>query len=94
MTVEREVAGMRCGQVLERLSEYLDDELSAAERQRIEAHLRGCDLCERFGGEMAELVTLLRRQLAADRASGRAVDWAARLLGRIRAEGPPGRDGR
>ena len=92
MTVEREVAGIRCGEVLARLSDYLDDELPMSERRRVEAHLRGCDVCERFGGEMAELVALLRRHLAAEDASRRGSLWAERVLGRIQ-DGTPGGPG-
>jgi anti-sigma factor RsiW len=61
---EKVIAGLSCGQVLDRLSDYLDGELSAEERERLEAHLRGCDGCARFGGELREVVGLLRSQLA------------------------------
>ena len=60
---DREVAGVRCTEVLDDLSAYLDGELSTARVARIEAHLRGCDWCERFGGRFAEAVTELRRRL-------------------------------
>ena len=44
MKIDREkvVAGISCGEVLDRLSAYIDGELSADERARMEAHLRGC----------------------------------------------------
>jgi len=63
--LDRMVAGLRCQEVLERLSEYLDGELSAPEVARVEAHVRGCDWCERFGGQFAESVALLKRELGA-----------------------------
>ncbi len=64
MAKERMVAGIRCGGVLEQLSAYVDSELSEAEIALIEAHLRGCDWCEHFGGEFAETIKSLRQLLA------------------------------
>lgn len=66
MKIENEVviAGLSCGQVLERLSDYLDGDLPGPERARLEEHLRGCDRCARFGGELRNVVDALRRHLA------------------------------
>ena len=61
--LDRLVAGMRCREVLERLSGYLDGDLPAPELAQVEAHVRGCDWCERFGGQFAESVALLKREL-------------------------------
>lgn len=36
---------MSCEELSEELSAYVDDELSPAERERLEAHLQGCDRC-------------------------------------------------
>lgn len=63
MKPEREVGGLTCGQVLEQLPDYLEDTLRPELREQIEAHLRGCDVCERFGGSYAGVVTVLRREL-------------------------------
>ncbi len=60
---EKVVAGLRCGQVLDRLSDYLDDGLPAPERDRVEAHLRGCEGCARFGGAFRDTVRALREHL-------------------------------
>lgn len=65
MRGEREVAGLRCSVVLTKLSDYLDGELSAAEREALEAHVRGCDVCARFGGRFGEAVRGLRVTLGA-----------------------------
>ncbi|HXG44734.1 MAG TPA: zf-HC2 domain-containing protein [Gemmatimonadales bacterium] len=62
--LDRVVAGLRCRDVLEQLSEYLDGDLPEGARERIRAHLAGCDACERFGGEMGAMVALFRRALA------------------------------
>jgi hypothetical protein len=50
MNHEREVAGMRCGEVLAELSDYLDGDMASARRNQVELHLQGCDLCAQFGG--------------------------------------------
>ncbi len=61
---EKVIAGLSCGQVLDRLSDYLDGELPPAESARLEEHLRGCDGCARFGGELKGVVEALRQHLA------------------------------
>ena len=61
--LNRVVAGVRCIEVLGMLSDYLDDEVSREDRDRIEDHLRGCDQCERFGGRMSSIVKSLRETL-------------------------------
>lgn len=58
--LDRVVGGLRCRDVLELLPDFVDGELSDAVLARVTAHLRGCDTCERFGGEYGELVALLR----------------------------------
>lgn len=60
MGPEREVAGVWCGFVLERLSDYVDGEVEAADRARIEAHLAGCGNCARFGDLFARVVGAVR----------------------------------
>ncbi len=61
---EKVIAGLSCGEVLNRLSDYLDGDLPAAESTRLEEHLRGCDGCARFGGELRGVVEALRLHLA------------------------------
>ena len=65
MTSERTVGGIRCFEVLERLSDYIDGELDEATRGRVEAHLAQCDWCARFGGDVASTVNALRETLGA-----------------------------
>lgn len=69
MTIENErvIAGIACGQVLARLSDYLDGDLSSPETAQIEEHLRGCDGCARFGGEFRGVVGALREHLTRSR---------------------------
>ncbi len=61
---EKVVGGLSCGEVLARLSDYLDAELDPSERAKVDAHLRGCDGCARFGGELRATVRSLRHHLA------------------------------
>lgn len=65
MKGDRVVAGLWCHEVLARLSDYLDEELAPAERGEVEAHLRGCDSCARFGGALGTTVRALRAHLRA-----------------------------
>jgi anti-sigma factor RsiW len=63
MAHDREVAGIRCTQVLSLLSDYVDGDIADTDRRRVEAHLRGCDWCARFGGQFSDTVVGLREQL-------------------------------
>ena len=60
MAVEREVAGLRCGEVLAELSDFLDGDLPGERRRRMEAHLLGCEECARFGGAFTTALQSLR----------------------------------
>ena len=46
-----------CGQIDQRLSGYLDGELSQGERQRVEIHLESCPKCREAFEEMSQLRT-------------------------------------
>ena len=60
MGIERNIAGMHCGEVLADLSNYLDGDLTLDKRNQILAHLEGCDVCERFGGVFTMAIQSLR----------------------------------
>lgn len=79
MTLDREIAGVTCRRVLAALSEYVDGELAAAERDAIADHLRACAACERFGGAIGAMVGALRRELRAEPAPEVSARLAARL---------------
>jgi len=64
MAHDRTVAGMRCSQVLEGLSDYVDGDLPEELRTQVEAHLAGCDWCERFGGTFINGLDALRQEPA------------------------------
>ena len=61
--LDREIAGLRCRDVLGLLGSYVDGELADGAVQRIHAHLLACDHCERFGGEYGALVAALRQSI-------------------------------
>jgi len=61
----KQVGGLWCFDVLERLSDYLDGELGAAEKSKVEQHLAGCDECTKFGGEFGAVVRGLKAKLGA-----------------------------
>lgn len=63
MVHDRQVAGIRCLQVLELLPDFLDESLTASQRALLEAHLAGCDWCAEFGGRYAGTVRELRQHL-------------------------------
>ena len=63
--LDRMVGGLRCRDVLDLLPDYVDGELDADTLGRVNEHLRGCDTCEKFGGEYGALVAHLRDRLTA-----------------------------
>ena len=64
MAHDREIAGIRCTQILDCLSDYLAGELTPDTRTRIETHLAQCAWCEQFGGEFGSVIQQLRLRLA------------------------------
>jgi anti-sigma factor RsiW len=48
----------RCQEFLERLSRYLDDELSTPDRRTIERHLHDCPCCEDVLESLKHTVTI------------------------------------
>jgi anti-sigma factor RsiW len=84
MDKQRTVAGLSCSDVLSRLSEYLDGEMDAASRTRVEEHVRGCDWCARFGQEFSSVVGELRSRLTQPEPLEEAVSHRlAERLGRV-----------
>lgn len=79
----REVAGLTCSQVMEALSAFVDGDVPADLRARIEGHVAACQLCERFGSDFVRLLEQMRRQLAAPEPL--PDDVAARLRAALRA---------
>jgi RNA polymerase sigma-70 factor (ECF subfamily) len=76
---EREVGGLLCGDVLARLGDKVDGDTTPSETIHIDTHLRGCSVCQRFGGRYSTVVQKARERLGA----ATAVDEPQ--LARIRA---------
>jgi anti-sigma factor RsiW len=72
-----------CFDVLERLSDYLDGELGAPDRQCVEAHLAGCDECTRFGGEFGAVITALRDRLGHQASTSSSSDVPSEVARRL-----------
>ena len=83
---ERTVAGLRCSEVLARLSDYIDGELDAAEVKDVEEHLLGCPNCERFGKNFGSMVVSLRS--APESAQPVDSELLTRLLAQLDELGP------
>lgn len=60
---ERAVGGLRCRDVLGRLADYVAHELSASDEALVETHLRGCHVCEQFGGRYVQTVATIKTSL-------------------------------
>jgi anti-sigma factor RsiW len=58
--LQREVGGLRCVDVLERLPDYLEATLEPADLAKVEAHLSGCTNCAKFGGLYGRAVAAMR----------------------------------
>jgi anti-sigma factor RsiW len=52
---------MTCKEVVEIVSDYLEDALSARDRARFEAHLAGCAGCTTYVEQMREIIRLTGR---------------------------------
>lgn len=78
---DRRAGALRCSEVLERLSAFVDGELSAEDVAAIREHLVGCDWCERFGTGFAGVLRGLKTGLRVEGAVPAEV--AARLDARI-----------
>jgi anti-sigma factor RsiW len=49
---------MRCDELVELVTEYLDGALSDDDRARVERHLRGCDGCTRVLAQWREVIRI------------------------------------
>jgi anti-sigma factor RsiW len=58
MRLDRELT---CAQVVEIVTAYLDDALSAADRERVEEHLVFCDGCSTYLEQIRETIVLTGR---------------------------------
>ncbi len=54
-------AGSDCRELLERLSRYVDGELTGRERAALMAHLRRCPCCEQFAESLRRTVQVCQQ---------------------------------
>lgn len=78
------VAGVPCRDVLADLSDFLDGALSDDRVEQLQAHLRGCDNCARFGGHIALTLGALRTAVVARPANTALGD---RIMAAVRKAG-------
>jgi anti-sigma factor RsiW len=50
--------GLTCHEVVELITDYLEDALPATERARVEEHLAGCEGCTHYLAQMRETIRL------------------------------------
>ncbi len=82
MPEDRNVAGVSCSEVLHMLGDYVDGELGPTDVARVENHVRGCTVCERFGGRFTATVRDLKTHLgAAPSVSPELANALRKLLG-------------
>lgn len=60
---EREKGGLRCSEVLAVLDDFIDARLGQEQQGKVVAHLKECEVCERFGGHYQRTVSGLRTRL-------------------------------
>lgn len=68
-----------CDSTMDRLSRYLDRELSEPEMQQVQAHLEDCPPCEKMFDFQSELKRLVRKECCGDDAPPRLREWVRKL---------------
>ena len=81
--IEREVTGLKCSEVMEQLSAYLEGDLPPGRVAQIESHVAQCQACATFGDGFARLVDGVRTRLG--KAEPLPVDVEARLRASLNA---------
>ena len=76
-----------CEEMLRRLDDYLDRELSPEEIVRVEEHLRDCEACTREFGFEASVIRSVRAKLRQVEVPRSLMDRVAMSLARERTNG-------
>jgi anti-sigma factor RsiW len=63
MNTDAEALGgtMACRELVELVTDYLEGRLSAADRERFDAHIAGCDACTAYLEQMRQTLAALGR---------------------------------
>jgi anti-sigma factor RsiW len=75
-----------CREIVEMITDYLEDALSRSERRRFEAHLAGCEHCTEYLEQMRATIRLTGRLQTEDLTPAMREEFAA-LYRRLRSEG-------
>jgi anti-sigma factor RsiW len=75
-----------CRQIVELITDYLEDSLSRSERRRFEAHLEGCEHCSEYLEQMRATIRLTGRLQRKDLTPAMREEFAD-LYRRLRSEG-------
>jgi anti-sigma factor RsiW len=59
--IEKEPPEMPCRELVELITDYLEDQLSRIDRARFEAHLAGCDACRTYLEQFRQTIRVLGR---------------------------------
>jgi anti-sigma factor RsiW len=78
---------LTCQELVELITDYLEDTLSASERLRFEAHLRDCDGCTAYLAQMRMTIQMVGR-LGEDSISRDAQEALLRAFRRWKGGGP------
>jgi anti-sigma factor (TIGR02949 family) len=79
-----------CEEMLRRLDDYLDRELTPDETRRVEEHLKDCEACAREFGFEASVISAVRAKLREVEVPDTLLDRVAISLARERARGSGG----
>ena len=59
--IDRDLPELPCRDLVELVTEYLEDRLSAVDRARFDAHLADCDACRAFLDQFRQTIEVLGR---------------------------------
>jgi len=83
-----DATGMACRELVELVTDYLEDALSPAQRARFEAHLLECDDCPMYVDQLRTTVRLVGRLTEADVSPGGRDALLTHFRAWTRARGP------
>ena len=59
--IEKDVPEMSCRELVELVTEYLEDRLTPVDRARFDHHLAGCDACRTYLEQFRQTIRVLGR---------------------------------
>jgi predicted anti-sigma-YlaC factor YlaD len=66
LPIGRSRKDLMCQQVVEMVTDYLEEALTTADRQRLDQHLAGCEDCTEYLAQVRETISLAGRLTPAD----------------------------